>query len=316
VDNPSGRSLSAAWCDFDQDGWDDLYVANDVSDNAMFKNLGNGKFEDVSHSAWVADYRGAMGLGIGDWDNDEDFDIFITHWIAQENALFTNMFIPFKGEKPRKMFFMDQADQYGLGQIALDFIGWGTSFFDYDNDGKLDLFVVNGSTFQDEKDKRRLIAMKHLLFWNKDEDAGFFEVGAVSGDIFRRQTVGRGAAFADYDDDGDVDLIIVNHSDRAWLLKNDGGNKNRWLKVRVRGDKNRFGIGAKVKITIGDKAQLQQIGSQPSYLSQNALEAHFGVGEAKQVDKLQVVFPSGKVVERQGVGTNQTVEVRETQSSK
>ncbi len=87
VANFPGRSLSAAWCDFDEDGWPDLYVANDVSDNVMFRNLGNGKFEDLSHAALVADYRGAMGLGVGDWDNDEDMDIFVTHWIAQENAL-------------------------------------------------------------------------------------------------------------------------------------------------------------------------------------------------------------------------------------
>lgn len=308
VDNPTGRSLSAAWCDFDGDGWIDLYVANDVSDNAMFKNLGNGKFKDISYSAAVADYRGAMGLGVGDWDADGDFDIFITHWVAQENALYRNDRTPSRNGKRGDIIFTDIADQIGLGQIALDYIGWGTSFFDYDNDGKPDLYVVNGSTFQDG---RRLIAMPHLLFWNRGTHEGFFELSKVSGTIFKRKTVGRGAAFADYDNDGDVDIVQVNHSGKAWLLRNDGGNKHRWLKVRVVGKRDRFAFGAKVKITVNGAAQIQQTGAQASYCSQNSLLAHFGVGKAEKVDKVTVTFPSGKVVERQNVGTNQAVEIRE-----
>jgi hypothetical protein len=311
VDNLAGRSLSAAWCDFDDDGWVDLYVANDVSDNALFRNLGNGKFEDISHAAWVADYRGAMGLAVGDWDGDGDFDIFITHWIAQENALYNNMRVGFRGGQAGKLVFMDVADQYGLGQASLDYVKWGTAFFDYDNDGKPDLFVANGSTFQDEQDKRRLIPMRHLLFWNKSDVEGFFETGAASGAIFQQKTVGRGAAFADYDNDGDVDLCVVNHSEPGWLLRNDGGNQNRWLKVNARGRKNRFGVGAKVKLVIGDKAQMRQIGSQPSYLSGNSLTAHFGVGRAEIVDQVTVVFPGGKTAQRSGVKSNQTITIEE-----
>lgn len=315
VNNPSGRSLSAAWCDFDGDGWQDLYVANDISDNAMFKNLGDGKFADVSHSAWVADYRGAMGLGVGDWDNDGDFDIFITHWVAQENALFSNLLYAFGNPSSRSngpMRFIDIADQVGLGQIALDYIGWGTSFFDYDNDSKQDLFVVNGSTFQDEKDPKVLVPMRNLLFWNKGEEDGFFEVGEASGEVFRQPRVGRGAAFADYDNDGDVDIFIVNHSGPASLLRNDGGNRNNWLKVRLlAAGGNRFGVGAKIELIAGGEKQIQQIGSQPSYLSQNPLEAHFGLGKSQQADQLTVTFPSGRLVERKHIAANQTVVIRE-----
>lgn len=314
VENPTGRSLSAAWCDFDQDGWPDLYVANDISDNAMFRNLGNGKFADVSHSAWVADYRGAMGLGIGDWDNDSDLDIFITHWIAQENALFNNLlFTPANPDaKAKKMLFIDVADQVGLGQIALDYIGWGTSFFDYDNDGRQDLLVVNGSTFQDERDPRRLTPMRNLLFQNKGEEDGFFEVGEVSGEVFRKPRVGRGAAFADYDNDGDVDCAIVNHSEGLSLLANEGGNQNHWIKVKVRaGRKNLCGLGARVKIVAGGWRQAQEIGAQSTYLSQNACEAHFGLGKSTQVERLTVVFPSGKIRELKALEANQTVTVSE-----
>jgi hypothetical protein len=313
VDNPKGRSLSAAWCDFNRDGWPDLYVANDISDNAMFLNLGRGRFADVSYPAWVADYRGAMGLGIGDWDNDGDMDIFITHWIAQENALFDNLLYTFgasaaKGGVTR---FIDIADSVGLGQIALDYIGWGTSFFDYDNDGRRDVFVVNGSTFQDQRDPRRLVPMRHLLFWNKG-DKGFFEVGPVSGDVFSRLSVGRGAAFADYDDDGDVDVVVVNHSGPPLLLRNDGGHHRHWLRVKVRGSgSNRFGLGAKVEIITGGTKQIEEIGAQSSYLSQNEPVAHFGLGQTAQVEKLTVVFPGGRTVEQVQLKANQTVIISE-----
>ncbi len=311
VDNPTGRSLSATWADFDEDGWLDLYVANDVSDNAMYKNLGNEKFSDISHSSWVADPRGAMGLAVGDWDGDGDLDIFVTHWIAQEDALYTNMRIGVRGVKPGRMVFMDIADQVGLGQVSLDYVKWGTSFFDFDNDGKPDLYVATGSTFQQENDKRKLIPSRHLLFWNKGEFDGFFEVGSVSGEIFQQKTVGRGAAFADYDNDGDIDIFVVNHSSQAWLLRNDGGNQRHWLKVKLRGRKNRFALGAMVKVTTGGITQIQQIGSQPSYLSQNSLTAHFGLGEAETVDQLEVVFPSGKVAQLKALKANQTLLVEE-----
>jgi hypothetical protein len=231
--------------------------------------------------------------------------------IVKENALYNNMRVGFRGGQAGKLVFMDVADQYGLGQASLDYVKWGTAFFDYDNDGKPDLFVANGSTFQDEQDKRRLIPMRHLLFWNKSDAEGFFETGAASGSIFQQKTVGRGAAFADYDNDGDVDLCVVNHSEPAWLLRNDGGNQNRWLKVNARGRKNRFGVGAKVKLVIGDKTQMRQIGSQPSYLSGNSLMAHFGVGQAEIVDQVTVVFPGGKTVRQSSVKSNQTIVIEE-----
>ena len=312
VDDPTGRSLSAAWADFDGDGWPDLYVANDISDNAMFLNLHNGKFKDISESAWVGDYRGAMGLGVADWDGDGDLDIFVSHWIAQENALYTNLRITAGASKPGRLRFQDIADMEGLGEIALKYIGWGTSFFDYDNDGRPDLFVVNGSTFQDEKDPTRLVPMDDLLFWNKGPEEGFFDVTRVSGEIFSQLRVGRGAAFADYDNDGDVDIFVVNHGGPPWLLRNDGGNKNYWLEVRLHCTKsNRSGFGTRVEIEAGGKKQFQEIGSQPSYLSQDALEAHFGLGKSTQVDRLRVVFPSGAVREIENVPANQIVLVSE-----
>lgn len=310
VGNASGRSLSAAWCDFDEDGWLDLYVANDISDNVMFRNLGDGTFEDISHNAWVADYRGAMGLGVGDWDNDGDFDIFVSHWLAQENALLTNLLYAFDHpeDKADKLLFMDIADQNGVGHIALDYIGWATSFVDYNNDGRLDLFAINGSTFQETSDTRQLIPMGDLLFWNRGEEDGFFEVSELSGETLQKDRIGRGAALADYDDDGDMDLAIVNHSGDAELLRNDGGNRGNWLKVRVRHEgPNHFGLGARVEIFGNMTRQIHQIAAQPSYLSQHAPEAHFGLGENSLVESVVVTLIDGTVRTRENVAVNQTL---------
>ncbi len=312
VANPEGRSLTASWCDFDLDGWPDLYVANDVSDNALYRNRGDGTFHDVSHPALVADYRGAMGLAVGDYDADADFDIFITHWIAQENALFWNMLRSPGRTASDALRFADVADMLGLGQIALDAIGWGTSFFDYDNDGRLDLFVVNGSTFQQAERKTLLVPMRNFLFWQKNAEEGFFEVGRLSGPVFEERHVGRGAAFADYDADGDVDIVVVNFGEAPLLLRNEGGTGNHWLRVRLKGRRSPHCCdGAIVELESQGKSQHRLLGAQPSYLSQNAPEAHFGLGTATVVDRLTVRFPGGTVRELRNIAADQLVLVVE-----
>ena len=320
VANPQGRSLAAAWVDLDDDGWPDLYVANDVSDNALFRNLGNGLFEEVSLAARVADYRGAMGIAVGDWDGDGDVDLFITHWIAQENALYNNMRtqrLELDLPRARTLQFMDEADRYGLGQIALDYVGWGTSFFDYDNDGSLDLFVVNGSTLQEDDDPRLLVGMRDQLFWNRNAEEGFYDVSAVSGQYFATESVGRGAAFGDYDNDGDTDVFVVNNGGRAVLLRNDGGNTNRWLKIRLEGrQSNRSAIGAKLRLVAGPTVQIREVGSQSSYLSQNSLIAHFGLGSRAQADTLEIVWPSGLREILTNVAADQTLHLVEGTSTR
>lgn len=312
VDNPKGRSLSAAWCDLDEDGWPDLYVANDISDNALYRNLEGKLFEDVSTYAWVADYRGAMGLALGDWDNDRDIDIFVTHWIAQENALYDNTLRMIAGVEPDEpnLQFFDVADQVGLGQIALPNIGWGTSFVDIDNDGLLDLWVVNGSTFQQKDNPEKLVPMKTQLFWNRGREDGFFEVGKALGDTFTRALVGRGAAFADYDNDGDMDAFLIAYGEVPRLLRNDGGNRNNWLKIRVfESDHSHSSAGTRIDLYLAEQSQTRVLGSQPSYLSQNAPEALFGLGNARRVDRIEVRFPCGEVVVRENLAVNQALTI-------
>ena len=326
VENSRGRSLSAVWTDFDSDGWPDLYVANDVSDNAMFSNRRDGTFTDVSHSAWVADYRGAMGIAVGDWDNDSDFDIVVTHWLAQENALYDNQVGVITATRDEPMHFIDQADLNGLGQIALDYIGWGTGFIDYDNDGRLDLLVANGSTFQMSDDPTRLVPMRQLLFWNGGPDKGFFEVGEVSGEAFAVEEVGRGAAFADYDGDGDIDFLLAPNGGPARLLRNEGGNESGWLRVVLRGRPAgtrragdgtghatpTFAEGALVEITIGAQTQIRTVGLGGSYLSQSPPgEVMFGLGDAESVDRIVVRWPDGLEQTFQNVAARSTLRIEE-----
>ena len=325
VDNPSGRSLSASWADFDGDGWPDLYVANDVSDNAMFLNLRNGRFRDISHSAWVADYRGAMGLGIGDWDNDGDFDIFITHWLAQENALYADESRSMKVTPEAPLRFVDQADLFGLGQIALDVIGWGTGFLDFDNDGWLDLYAVNGSTFQEEADPARLVPMRNFLFWNSG-GTGFFEQGEKAGEPFTTPGVGRGASVADYDGDGDLDIAIVVHGGALRLARNEAGNRRGWVRLVLRAApaprhpgpdgavtrSTTFATGARVRLTAAGQSQLRLVGGQSSYLSQEPPgEVFFGTGDAARIERLEVRWPSGREQSFTDLPVRATVQILE-----
>jgi tetratricopeptide (TPR) repeat protein len=250
---------------------------------------------------------------VGDWDNDQDLDIFITHWIAQENALYSNLRHRSSGASPSAaMEFRDEADRYGVGQIALDFVGWGTFFFDYNNDGRLDLFVANGHTFQRRDAPHLLVPETAQLFWNRSAERGFYDVSAASGEYFHQAHVGRGAAAADYDNDGDLDVVVVNHDASAVLLRNDGGNRDRWLKVKLEGRRsNRTALGARIRVVAEHTTQVREVGAQASYLSQNDLTEHFGLGTNALVDSLVVTWPSGLRQVWTGLASNQTVKLVE-----
>jgi len=297
----TGKSLGAVWSDFNEDGWPDLYVANDVSNNHLFLNRQDGTFEEMGAIAWVADPRGSMGLAIGDFDNDNDTDIFVSHWIAQENALYVNQSREIHGPglgpaalKAGDVNFADRADVLGLGQSALDYVGWGTSFFDFDNDGHLDLFVANGSTFESSDDPTRLTPMRSILYRNLGGKAatagesaettsvihrGFADCAEFAGGFFEEEHVARGFSPCDFDADGDLDLLVSVFGEQVRLLRNENETGHHWLDLRLRSPgPNRFSIGADVYIETPGFARHHSHGSEVSYLSGSVTDIHIGLG--------------------------------------
>lgn len=298
VSNPKGRSLGALWHDLDDDGWPDLYVANDISDNALYLNR-EGRLEDFSHAAWVSDYRGAMGLAGGDWDRDGDDDLFVTHWVAQENALYDSR-LSDDGEPLR---FVDRADQLGLGQVALRSVGWGTEFADFDADGWLDLVVSNGSTFEQEGVPAQLVPELPFLFWN--DHGRYFHDLAPFSDVLSIEAVSRGLAIADYDQDGDLDLLFVEQGGGARLLRNETPQGN-WVQLRLAGAAE----GARVIARAGDVVHRRTV-SGVSYLSQSSRTVHIGLGETSRLDSFEVRWPDGRVEEFDGLDANQIWGIRQ-----
>jgi hypothetical protein len=216
------------WFDFDLDGWLDLYVANDVSRNGVFRNLGNGRFQDIGASSLAADYRGAMGLAVADYNRNGSLDLFITHWLAQENVLFENMTgSGFDANNSERIFFMEVGESHGLGYSSLRMVGWATGFADFDNDGSTDLWVVNGHTME-ERDNREQLIGQPLQLYRQVEGRGFFDLASAAW-IAARPMVGRGGAHADFDGDGRVDLAISQHGGRLILLHNASDRTGNWL---------------------------------------------------------------------------------------
>jgi len=304
VSNPGGRSLTALWHDFDQDGRLDLYVANDISDNALYLNRGD-TFEDAGLAAWVADYRGAMGLTAGDWNRDGDDDLFVTHWVAQENALYDSRLNPSavgEGMAAPSLTFSDMAAPTGLGQIALQSIGWGTGFSDFDGDGWLDLAVLNGSTFETDSEPPRLKQQAPFLFWN-EQGKRFHDLTPLSDAL--APAVGRGLALADYDNDGDVDLLAVTLDDGVRLLRNDMQTGN-WLELDLRslgGGVQGRGEGATIEVDLGGTVLRRTVGGV-SYLSQGSRVQHFGLGATESIEGVEVQWLGGEREAFEGVEAN------------
>ncbi len=305
VADPEGRSLQAVFADLNSDGLPDLYVANDISPDALFINSGDGTFENVAEYARTADARGSMGIAVGDYDGDLDPDLWITHWIAQDDALFRNMSDQSIDDQIR---FVDRIAS-DVGESSLSYVGWGVGFIDYDNDGRLDVFVVNGSTFEPPEDKTKLDTMRNLLFRNKGEE-GFVLVNDVAGEVWATKDVGRGASFADYDNDGDLDILIVARGEGVKLLQNNGAAAGKWLVLNLKGDAgNRQAIGATVTINAGGARQQTTVVAGSSYLSMNDTRVHFGLGENEFVDSVEIRWPDGELQTLSRVDANQILTV-------
>jgi len=302
VANVKGKSLGALFADLDADGVLDLYVANDVTDNAFYRGRRGQPFEDESHASCTADWRGAMGLAVGDPDGDGDLDLFITHWKPEENALYV---------REAGMVFRDDSIRTYLGPPGRGLVGWACGFADLDLDGRPDVWVVNGSTFEKPDAPTELEPMPLQLFWNGGDR--FWDLAPRAGPAFARPVVGRGGAAGDLDGDGDLDLCVVVHGDAPLLLRNDtetGGHG--FLVVEPRGSApNLFAWGATVMVEAGGQRHVQAVGAKVSYLSSGPHALTFGLGKAPAADRVVVRFPSGRTVERTYVPAGMRLVVKE-----
>ncbi|HYV84662.1 MAG TPA: CRTAC1 family protein [Patescibacteria group bacterium] len=290
--DPNGKTLGVVWVDFDGDGDDDLYLANDATPDMLYRNDGNGKFTDITLLAGVCcsedgQPQSGMGTDAGDVDGDGWQDLFVTNLSNQPNELYRNL----GGKGP----FAVVSYAAGLAEPSLLMTGWGTAMFDYDNDGDLDIIVTNGHPMDDiESVSDVMTYAQRPNLYDNDGKGRFSEVGAARGAYFSSRDTGRGLAIADYDNDGDLDVAINSNNRPAVLLRNDGGQAaGHWITLRLVGVRsNRDALGAVVTITTGGRRQIREVRSASSYMSQNDMRLHFGLGAATKVDAIEIRWPT------------------------
>ena len=292
--NARGKGLGVAVLDFDDDGLFDLAVANDTQPNYLYRNLGGGRFEDAGVLSGIAfaengAARGAMGIDASDYDGDGMPDLVIGNFSNEMVSLYHNEGVG---------FFIDQAPVSEIGRNSLLTLAFGAFFFDYDLDGRQDIFVANGHVENDIAAVQQRVSYRQAphLFRNRG-DGGFEEVTTASPDL-AQPMVARGAAFGDIDGDGDPDLAVSENGGPARLFRNDGGERNGWVGFRLRGgNSNRDGIGAKITLVIEEdgmtRTETRVVKSATGYASQNQLEVIFGLGSGGRAVSAEVLWPSG-----------------------
>jgi len=308
----SSKSLGVAMLDFDQDGWPDLFVANDTQPNKLYRNLRNGKFKDAAVEAGLAfsadgKARAGMGVDVGDFENSGRPGIAITNFDNEMVGLYRS---PSAGQ------FDDVSLAAGVGGPSKATLGFGCGFADLDLDGRLDLVIANGHIDDTVRNIRGNVgyAQPPHLFLNLG-NGKFQDVVNTNGGDFAAPRVGRGLAFADFDRDGDVDLLLTTNNGPAYLFRNDLHSGNRALRLHLTGSKsNRDAIGAVVRIYHGGETQMRTIRGGSSYLSQSELPLTFGVGKSDRVDRLAVEWPSGTTQEFKNVSTGNAYELHENEA--
>jgi hypothetical protein len=293
-----GRAMGVTAADFDGDGYPDIYVANDKTENFLFHNLRNGTFEEIALDAGAAfgqngESTSAMGPVFFDFDGSGRAGLWVSD--SKYNRLLSN-----SGKLP----FTDVTQQAGISQLAAQYTSWGTGAFDFDNDGRTDLMIFHGGLIH-------LVPQEHSIFRNLG-GGKFQDVSADAGPYFATKSVARGACFADYTNDGKVDAFLVNLGAKGVLLKNTSPSTGHWLTIALAGVKsNRDGIGAKVEVEAGGSKQWAERVAGSGYLSQNDGRLHFGLGANAKVDRITVTWPSGTRQVVQGVAANQAITITE-----
>jgi hypothetical protein len=292
-----GHGLGVVAADLDDDGWTDLFVANDGDPNQLWINQKNGTFKNEALLAGAAVNRdgkseAGMGVDAGDFDGDGTEDIFVTHLMDETNTLFTNL---------GKGAFEDRTREAGVGRPGRRFTGFGTLFFDYDNDGWLDLFVANGAVQQlpalMTKGDPYPFGQPNQLFHNTGK-GNLVEVEAEAGDSFQLRDVSRGAVFGDIDNDGDTDVLVTNNNGPVRLLLNQWGNSNHWLGLRVVGLNGRDMLGTKVEVIVNKNRVLRRrVRTDGSYLSAHDPRVLVGLGTTTRVEMVRIHLPGGAVKE-------------------
>lgn len=308
--DPACKSLGVALTDYDNDGWTDLLVANDTQPNKLYRNNGDGTFTDAAMTAGVAFSeagvaRAGMGVDAEDYDGSGRQSFIIGNFSNEMMALYHN-----EGNG----LFIDDAPTSTIGQGSLLTLSFGCFFFDYDLDGLLDVFAANGHVMDDINNVQPKVtyAEPPHLFRNSGKKS-FEEVSSKLGSDFATAVVARGAAYADFDNDGDLDLLISTNNGPARLLRNDGGNQNNLIRVRTVGSmSNRDGIGARVTVKLaGGSTQWRFVKTGSSYCSQNEMVLTFGLGKADKIEKIEVLWPGGALDALSAVNANQLITVQE-----
>jgi enediyne biosynthesis protein E4 len=293
VDDPHGYyGLTAVWSDFNDDGRLDLFVANDSTPNFLYRNDGNGHFTEVGFLAGTAvsqdgSEQAGMGVALGDYLHAGRPSIFLTHFAEEYAALFRN---------DGGMSFTDVSFAAGVAAPTIPYVGWGTAFFDFDNDGWPDIFLVNGHVYPqiDTLDVGARYREPKLLFLNQ-RNGTFRNITELAGPAIQIPQASRGAAFGDLFNDGRVDIVVENLDGKPMILRPVAGVRNHWISLELAGTKsNRLALNARVKTVAGDLVQVDEVRSGGSYLSQNDLRVHFGLGAHERIDRVEILWPSGK----------------------
>ena len=292
VDDAGGfYGMQIVWSDFNNRGKLDAYVANDSTPNFFYRNDGT-KFTDTGLEAGTAvsgdgSEQGSMGVAVGDYLHTGRFSIFVTNFVDEYNTLYRN-----DGDYN----FTDASFSAKVAQVSRPYVGWGTGFFDLDNDTWLDLFVVNGHVYpqMDQVSSGLGYRQRKLLHMNQG-DGTFCDASGLAGAALQEQRASRGAAFGDLDNDGHIDIVVGDLDRSPSVLRNEGGDGNHWITLELAAVKgNPLAIGARVKVTTATVVQTEEIRSGGSYLSQNDLRVHFGLGKAVKADSIEIRWNSGK----------------------